>query len=294
MSGPASILDSAFDQVSALDFKIPNPFVNHGPMACEALAALGLDDLIDDWVRGFGEGMVKAPQPIASRWRPGFDWMDALGDYRLLPEWMGFFQRAIADHGWQSVVEIWVPRLMPGLVAALFHGVIRTSHAVRAVECADTPARRAELARALGNWAVWFAIGQPADRSEDVEDAGKAAADAAAKGAGAYALEPTIFHLHGVTGAMAVQLLIGHLAASDAAAAVTQLRVEHAALYAGIEPAAPAEHSLVWNDDVVAAASQSHDPHQIKLVEACRRGSLLTGAPAFVAAAQTVTRVLSR
>jgi hypothetical protein len=33
-----AVLDEALDRVSALDFEIPNPFVNHAPMACEALA----------------------------------------------------------------------------------------------------------------------------------------------------------------------------------------------------------------------------------------------------------------
>ena len=36
-------------------------------------------------------------------------------------------------------------------------------------------------------------------------------------------------------------------------------------------------------------ASTSLDPHQVKLVEACRRGHTATGDPAFAAAAETVT-----
>ena len=34
---------------------------------------------------------------------------------------------------------------------------------------------------------------------------------------------------------------------------------------------------------------RSLDPHQVKLVEACRRGHAATGDPAFAAAAETVT-----
>ncbi len=37
------------------------------------------------------------------------------------------------------------------------------------------------------------------------------------------------------------------------------------------------------------AAVRSLDPHQVKLVEACRRGHAATGDPAFAAAAETVT-----
>ena len=41
MQTSVAVLDSALDRVSALDFEIPNPFVTHAPMACEALVALG-------------------------------------------------------------------------------------------------------------------------------------------------------------------------------------------------------------------------------------------------------------
>jgi hypothetical protein len=42
-------------------------------------------------------------------------------------------------------------------------------------------------------------------------------------------------------------------------------------------------------NELVQAAVSSLDPHQVKLVEACRRGFAATGDPAFAAAAQTVT-----
>ena len=41
--------------------------------------------------------------------------------------------------------------------------------------------------------------------------------------------------------------------------------------------------------DLTAVAVRSLDPHQVKLVEACRRGLAATGDPAFAAAAETVT-----
>ena len=45
----------------------------------------------------------------------------------------------------------------------------------------------------------------------------------------------------------------------------------------------------VWDPELTAAAVHSLDPHQVKLVEACRRGLAATGDPAFAAAAETVT-----
>ena len=226
--------------------------------------------------------------PSTPDWHGNFDWKDLFGDYRLLPEWMGYFRRAIDEEGWPVVVEGWVPRLMPGLAAALFHGVIRTSHAVRAIEVADTRARRAELARALGNWAVWFSAGEPTDERSGLEDPGLAVLQAATLGAGCYVSEPSIFNLHGITGAMAVHLLSGHLSSADARAAATQLRAEHRSLYRDVVPQV-GDGDTRWDEATVVAASSSYDSHQIKLVEACRRAFQITADPAFSLAAQLVT-----
>jgi hypothetical protein len=288
LGSSVAILDNALDRVSALDFEIPNPFVNHAPMACEALAALSLDSVIEDWVERFETSMREAVQPVTPNWHGDFSWKDLFGDYRFLPEWAGYFGRAIDEEGWRVVVERWVPRLMPGLAAALFHGVIRTSHAVRAIEVADTRARRAELARALGNWTVWFSPGEPTDESDGFEDPGLAVLQAAALGAGSYVSEPNIFNLHGITGAMAVHLLGGHLSPADARAAVTQLRAEHRSLYRDVVPQARGGEAC-WDEEAVVAASSSYDSHQIKLVEACRRAFQITADSSFLLAAQVVT-----
>src|SRR5580700_4511885 len=106
-----AVLDEALDRVSALDFEIPNPFVNHAPMACEALAALSLDSLIEDWVERYESSMRRAVLPVRPSWRGDFDWKEGFGDHRLLPEWMGYFGRDIDADGWRVVVEKWVPRL---------------------------------------------------------------------------------------------------------------------------------------------------------------------------------------
>jgi hypothetical protein len=288
LASSVAILDDALDRVSALDFEIPNPFVNHAPMACEALAALGLDSLIEHWVEQFEISMHKAVQPVTPNWYGDFGWKDLFGDYRLLPEWTGYFERAIDEEGWRVVVEEWVPRLMPGLAAALFHGVIRTSHAVRAIEVADTRARRAELARALGNWAVWFSSGEPTGESSEFEDPGLAVLRAAAVGAGSYVSEPNIFNLHGITGAMAVHLLSGHLSPADARAAVAQLRAEHRSLYRDVVSEASGGETC-WDEAIVVVASSSYDSHQIKLVEACLRAFQITADAAFLLAAEVVT-----
>jgi catechol 2,3-dioxygenase-like lactoylglutathione lyase family enzyme len=288
-AAPTGLLDEAFDQVSALDFEIPNPFVNHAPMACEALSALGFDSAINEWVEHYEPTVHRPTQPITPTWGHEFSWKDLVGDLWLLPEWMGYFERAIDDDGWRDVVRTWVPRLMPGQVSALFHGVIRTSHAARALDVTDTRSRRAELARALGNWACWFEPGQPTDEHFVSGDPGIATAQAAARAAGCYVSQPNVFALHGVTGGMAVHLLSGYLDPSDATSALSQLEAEYRVLHHDITPALVGDTDGEWDSQFARTAVGSFDPHQVKLVEACRRGLDLTGDPYYVAAARLVT-----
>src|SRR5439155_572427 len=151
----------------------------------EALAMLDCAGDIDSWARRFARA---GGAPVAPVVPAGFEWRPALGDYRRLPEWIGYFTQAIDDDGWPAVVATWVPRLMPALAAALF-----------------------------------------------------------------------------------------------------QVHAEHAALYAATEPVTQPHPASPPGSELAVAAVRSLDPHQVKLVEACRRGHAATGDPAFVAAAETVT-----
>jgi hypothetical protein len=286
MSDTTPALDEAFERMAAASFELPNGFVNHGAMACEALAMLDCTDDIDSWARRFARVGGVTVEPVAAA---GFEWRQALGGYDRLPEWIGYFARAVDDDGWADVVETWVPRLMPALSTALFHGAIRTAHAVRAIDAIDTPARRGELARALGYWAARYRAGSPAGPQDSISDPRTAVVRAAADGARRYLARPNILHLHGVTGAMAVEILVGHIPATAAAAALAQVHAEHARLYAGVEPVDDPRPATGPGDDLVPAAVHSLDPHQVKLVEACQRGLAASGDPAFAAAAQTVT-----
>ena len=112
---------------------------------------------------------------------------------------------------------------------------------------------------------------------------------AAADGARRYLARPDIVHLHGVTGAMAVEILAAHIPATDGAAALAQVLAEHAALYAATEPVTRPHPASPAGSELAVAAVRSLDPHQVKLVEACRRGHAATGDPVFAAAAETVT-----
>ncbi|HEY6624387.1 MAG TPA: hypothetical protein VIX85_11175 [Acidimicrobiales bacterium] len=284
----STTLDEAFERLSAAGFELPNGFINHGPMACEVLAAVGCDEAIEGWAWRFAHTGGTAVDPMAP---VDFEWPSELGNYQRLPEWIGYFERSIAEFGWPTVVEVWVPRLMPALSVALFHAAIRTAHAVRAIDAVDTEPRRAELARALGYWAARFVPGEPAVEA-DVEggDVHLAVVGAAADGARRYLTHPNILNLHGVTGAMAVEILVGHITEPSAIAGLAQVRAEHTALFAGTSPTETPETAGIDPADLIGNAEQSGDPHQVKLVEACMRGARATGDPAFAAAAETVTR----
>jgi hypothetical protein len=287
MATTIDVLDAAFDRLGRWGFDDPNGYVNHGPMACEALDALCRPLEVDSWSRL--ETGTPPTNPVAPR---RFIWTEALGDVTRAPQWMGYFQRAIADDGWEPVLNEWLPRLLPGMGVALFHGAIRCAHATRAVETADTPARRAELVRALGYWAALFDRGYPPDLASvrGVGDVELAVVHAAADAARHYLARPNIITLHGVTAAMAVSILIRHTDQGAAAAALAQIKAEHAALYDGTDPIPGAAPPDLGQTTLVRAAIASGDAHAVKLVEACFRGFAATDDPVFLAAAERVVR----
>jgi hypothetical protein len=92
MGDATPALDEAFERMAAASFELPNGFVNHGAMACEALAMLDCTDDIDSWApvrrgrRGIGGPVVPA----------GFEWRQELRGYHRLPEWIGYSRRGSA------------------------------------------------------------------------------------------------------------------------------------------------------------------------------------------------------
>lgn len=256
-------------------------------MVCEALDVFGRPAEVDSWSRlDSGTPPTVPVEPV------GFVWADALGDATRTAEWMGYFARAVADDGWARVLDEWLPRLMPGLGVALFHGAIRCAHAVRAIETADTPARRAELVRSLGYWAGLFGHSYPPDLAavDGVDDIQLAVVQAAADAAHHYLAEPNIIHLHGVTAAMAISILIRHTDEATAAMALAHVTAEHAALYEDTDPIGAVEAPDIAEATLIDAAVVSGDAHAVKLVEASRRGNAATGDPVFLAAAERVAR----
>ncbi len=127
---------------------------NHGPMAAEALVVLDRPDAVVPWVERYKKRLREHPggtKPIEPK-----AWREALGDNDRVGDWIVFFRREIAERPWKTVLAEWTARFSPGVVAAAFHGAIRTAHAVRSLEASETPARRRELAEGLGYWAATY------------------------------------------------------------------------------------------------------------------------------------------
>src|SRR5258706_7324106 len=96
MSDTTPALDEAFERMAAASFELPNGFVNHGAMACEALAVLDCADDIDSWARRFaqvGGARIEPAAPV------GFEWRPALRAYDRLPEWVRYLPPGLGDQG---------------------------------------------------------------------------------------------------------------------------------------------------------------------------------------------------
>jgi len=127
---------------------------NHGPMAAQALVALERPDAVVPWVETYKKRLHAHPEgnrPIAPT-----GWREALGDNDRVGDWIVLFRRELEERPWKVVLAEWTARLSPGVVAAAFHGAIRTAHAVRSLEAQETPARVRELAEGLGYWAATY------------------------------------------------------------------------------------------------------------------------------------------
>jgi hypothetical protein len=156
-------LEDALELLAPTGPEYDGRLANHGPMAAEALVALERPDSVVPWVERYRRRLRE--HPSASRAIEEKDWRAALGDGGRIGDWIAFFQAKIAEDSWRTVLGRWTERLAPGIIAAAFHGVIRTAHAVRSLDRAETPPRRRELAEGLGYWAATYnALPESPDR----------------------------------------------------------------------------------------------------------------------------------
>ena len=147
-------LDLALERFARTGPEYHGGLANHGPMAAEALVALGRSDAVSGWVAGYARRLEPPPSARAAIAAAG--WEAALGQRGRVADWAVFFRRALAEAPWREVLRLWVPRLAPGFVAVATHGAIRTGHAARALAARETPPRLHELAEGLAYWAANF------------------------------------------------------------------------------------------------------------------------------------------
>ena len=119
-----------------------------------------------DWGRRCRAGLGR-PLPAASVARSDGgprpcrpEWGEHLGDSNLLGDWTAFMRSRAERLGWEDLLLLWWPRLLPGLAASATHGVIRPAHALRSLstspEAAPEPLLIDELAQGLAFWAARY------------------------------------------------------------------------------------------------------------------------------------------
>lgn len=148
------VLDEAYERFSGTGPEWgEDQLTNHGPMAVEVLVRRGHADDVHIWVDRYLRRLDALP--AATDRITTANWREALGDGRRIGDWTAYFRAEVAEQPWRDVLVTWWPRLLPGIVAGATHGVIRTSHAVRALLAGDdSQPALAELASGLAFWAA--------------------------------------------------------------------------------------------------------------------------------------------
>jgi hypothetical protein len=122
---------------------------SHYPMAITALDAMGAGDADLDAFDAHYLPQLEPIQRAVVVIQPG-DEAAHLGSPRAFPEWVVYFETAIAQDGLEPVLRRWVDRLLPAVAAAAFHGAIRTAFALES-------GAQGEISHALAYWAGAYA-----------------------------------------------------------------------------------------------------------------------------------------
>jgi hypothetical protein len=282
-----AVLDRIYDRFATSDpFQRVTGFVDHVTMGAEALVALGLGTKVESWAqrssaRAYRPSMVGIP--ISS------DWPRALGQRQCHGDWIAHFDAELEHNPFEDVLARWVPRFSHDMGALLFHGVIRTGHATRALEHSNTSARRTELARGLALWAIGVknAAPDPAHRAASMD----AAIDYARVGAASFVRRPSIVMLHYVTGPMAYLLISRYVDAGAQRIALDSFNRTHTNLDRHFEPAEARplpEGPPSFDRTRIEALAEQPNVHAIKLTEAACRAFGATGDVIFLTAASKV------
>ena len=147
-------LDEVLDRFATTGPEFGPGLSNHGPMGAEALATMGRGDTIERWSNWYAQRLAEHPQ--ARNAIGASSWREALGDLARAGDWIAFFDLEVRERPWCDVLETWVARLGPGIMAGATHGILRTAHAVRTLEAGENATRLHEFAEGLGYWAARY------------------------------------------------------------------------------------------------------------------------------------------
>lgn len=262
-------------------------FIDHATMGSEALVGLGLGDQVRRWV---ARHPVRRYQPATRGIPITLAWHEALGRKDCHGDWLRHFEAELAAAAFPEVLGRWVPRFAHDVGAFLFHGLIRTAHATRALEQRNTSARRGELARGLALWAIGTNAPPPDALSDrDESDAPEREFGHFARmGAATFITAPNIPNLHLVTGPMAYGLIECYLDPATHRHASRSFARTHARAserFASLEDEAYAASVPSFSERHLMALAAQRDAHPIKLTEAALRAYQQTGDEIFLKAA---------
>lgn len=301
--GYVDAVNTALDRLQTTGFYIGDFFANHGPMAAEALAKLGYCDEVDDWVDAniARRDHMLLPKPS----EPIDDWRVALGDRNRGGDWVQLFRQELAEAPWRGVLRKWWPRLLPGCIGSLTHGLIRTAHAVRSLRETDRPSELQidELARALAFWATGFTpLATDPDQDDDqaAAVADQALGDLTAEYAGHFAFTKPSFPvplIHTITAPAAMRLLLPELPGESHAPSlrtITQVNREVFARFGGQrEPrSTEAKEADRTFTELAAEAVDIGDEHAIKVCEAAMRENAANPDERYLSAASTAVHLI--
>jgi hypothetical protein len=148
-------MDDVLELLSGTAPEYAGGYTNHAPMATEALCHLGLSHEAFKWAELYKKRHLEKHHKSEIRFTAS-EWKDYLGQKNYFDAWKNLFETELASNGWQSSLRRWLPRLLPGIVAAAMHGVLRTGHAVRSLEQSETKPRINELCSGLAYWAATY------------------------------------------------------------------------------------------------------------------------------------------
>jgi hypothetical protein len=317
MSSPTYLdaVSDALDRLRTSGYEHGPSFVNHAPMAAEAIAVVGLTDQVPAWVEQ--NLRVRRYHDVpARRWEINpddpEDWSGAIGDFSRVEDWTSMFVTELGHRPWNEVLGRWWPLLLPGMNGALTHGLIRTAHAVRAVAATDAPPHLLlrELASGLGYWAARYSGPVPGTRPNlqgeqrpSLHSIETALDLLIAENAGLYAERrpaAAVPLIHSITAPAAVRLVLPHLPDEQYRSSLDTARSCISTMhswFAGIptDPARATQSETRYEPaELMADAIELGDEHAIKLAEVAARQYAITKDKRLLAASRTATDLLKR